>query len=634
MSEHTKLPHAEGKRGPLPSPALLLQRKCACGNQATDGGECAECKKENDGVQRKAAGKGTFRIPAATHDVLASAGHPLDSGTRDHMERHFNHDFSRVRVHNDAKAAASAQAVRASAYTVGSHVVFGAGRYAPATSSGQELLAHELAHTIQQQIGRNGDYRTAEREADRAAESIHAGARIDISSPGAREPMQRQDADEDKDRATIVGVTKRTGNLKGRAWELVWRMLSRYFPEYVDKISGVAYDEKELSVRVDVKPIEVQGKKTQTATVTVGKQFVESSSDEKLRTRINELELALSNSGLKAEGDGAPAGALWKIIHDKFPQKGRRLGGTSYDAKLPGLRTEFEAGQVTVGKVTKSWSGAIMYFGKAFLALLPADQEKKVGEELAKVDQWCVENGRLEKADLADRDIADRIRGLSAAKMIELRDKVADPDVKKYVESLTSMSTPLEFGLTRQAGGDASAQIGNVRVVVRPDVSGGRGAPAVGGRTDYTLPGRPSPRGLAHFANGRLQTFDGFPPITITIATTYARSADLDAPSAYGRGTTRRDTAVGATTLRFHEGSHGLDYLQFIHDNPYPTFAWQQGMTTRQFNAAIAEYDRARRAYDTNLQHFSEARTHCDPTGITIDELNQQRHIRARRQCR
>lgn len=68
------------------------------------------------------------------------------------MESRFGHDFSRVRVHTDPLAARSAEAVAAQAYTVGSDVVFGVGRYAPASRDGQRLLAHELAHVVQQSV--------------------------------------------------------------------------------------------------------------------------------------------------------------------------------------------------------------------------------------------------------------------------------------------------------------------------------------------------------------------------------------------------------------------------------------------------------------------------------------------------
>ncbi len=97
------------------------------------------------------AASSTHRTPALTvrppvHDVLRSDGRPLDADVRAEMEARFGHDFSRVRVHADRRAADSARQVAAHAYTVGEHVVFGEGRYAPRTGGGLELLNHELAH--------------------------------------------------------------------------------------------------------------------------------------------------------------------------------------------------------------------------------------------------------------------------------------------------------------------------------------------------------------------------------------------------------------------------------------------------------------------------------------------------------
>ncbi|GEM_PF-3341245 len=81
---------------------------------------------------------------------LRSGGQPLDAANRAFFEPRFGADFGHVRVHTDAKAAESARAIRAAAYTVGQHVVFAAGGYAPHTTAGKQLLAHELVHTCQQ----------------------------------------------------------------------------------------------------------------------------------------------------------------------------------------------------------------------------------------------------------------------------------------------------------------------------------------------------------------------------------------------------------------------------------------------------------------------------------------------------
>lgn len=101
--------------------------------------------------------------------VLGAGGQPLDADSRALMEPHFGHDFSRVRVHTDARAAESARAVNALAYTVGRDVVFGEGQYLPGTTAGQWLVAHELTHVVQQG---SADRRTPERPAARQAAAV------------------------------------------------------------------------------------------------------------------------------------------------------------------------------------------------------------------------------------------------------------------------------------------------------------------------------------------------------------------------------------------------------------------------------------------------------------------------------
>jgi hypothetical protein len=118
--------------------------------------KCAECEKkdeERQKVQLKPAISSRAQsgaAPGIVRDVLQSPGRPLDGPARTYFERRFGHDFSNVRVHTDSRATASAAAIGASAYTYGSNIVFGAGRYEPGTSAGRRLLAHELTHVIQQ----------------------------------------------------------------------------------------------------------------------------------------------------------------------------------------------------------------------------------------------------------------------------------------------------------------------------------------------------------------------------------------------------------------------------------------------------------------------------------------------------
>jgi hypothetical protein len=100
------------------------------------------------------------------------------------MEKRFGHDFSQVRIHTDGRASESARSVSAKAYTVGEHVAFAAGRYAPGTPAGERLIAHELAHVRQQagrstrlmpklEVGEAGS--PLEREAEAAADAVSGG---------------------------------------------------------------------------------------------------------------------------------------------------------------------------------------------------------------------------------------------------------------------------------------------------------------------------------------------------------------------------------------------------------------------------------------------------------------------------
>src|SRR5258708_12522223 len=118
-----------------PTPGVLFQRKCACGNHAIGGGECDACTRNKESLQRKSVIEGALgEVPPIVHDVLRSPGKPLDATTRAYMEPRFGRDFSQVRVHSDAMAAKSARPVHALAYTAALHLAFGTGQYAPTTN--------------------------------------------------------------------------------------------------------------------------------------------------------------------------------------------------------------------------------------------------------------------------------------------------------------------------------------------------------------------------------------------------------------------------------------------------------------------------------------------------------------------
>ena len=208
--------HTPTRPSITPVRTALLQRACACGQ--LPGGKCDDCDKKSKGKVLQRAANGCAQpssIPPVVNQALTSPGRPLDTSTRTFMESRFGHDFSQVRVHDDALANESAHAVNAKAYTVGQDIVFANGRYTPDQSSGRDLLAHELAHTIQQAgiqhshdnvvFNPDHNYQHLEVEADRAAHAALNGSAINLS-PAAGPTLSRVKDDDAGSEGKVVST--------------------------------------------------------------------------------------------------------------------------------------------------------------------------------------------------------------------------------------------------------------------------------------------------------------------------------------------------------------------------------------------------------------------------------------------
>lgn len=142
-----------------------------------------------DGVAQRAPRTDTQR-------TLDRPGTALDAHARTLMESRFHSDFANVRIHTDIDAANSARALHARAYTAGRDIVFGAGEYRPQSAHGRKLLAHELAHVVQQdQSGPTGH---AEERAEHAASRIARGHTVTPQQLGAAQPGIHRQPDDAK----------------------------------------------------------------------------------------------------------------------------------------------------------------------------------------------------------------------------------------------------------------------------------------------------------------------------------------------------------------------------------------------------------------------------------------------------
>lgn len=187
MSSPAPISQRNGPAAAMLAPArtVRLQRtKCACGKPVTANGECTECRRKR--LQRSGAGSSPLHLPSSVQTVLQSPGQPLEPSARREMESGFGRDFSQVRVHTGSYAADSARDVNARAYTVGQNIVFGSG-HDPFSPSTRSLLAHELAHTVQQaglqcstdlvNLDTGPEYQQLEAQAEAAAQSVLQGTR-------------------------------------------------------------------------------------------------------------------------------------------------------------------------------------------------------------------------------------------------------------------------------------------------------------------------------------------------------------------------------------------------------------------------------------------------------------------------
>lgn len=191
------------------------------------------------------------------------------------------------------------------------------------------------------------------------------------------------------------------------------------------------------------------------------------------------------------------------------------------------------------------------------------------------------------------------------------------PTPRPTHHQLAGITTPQAVSVNLNPDGTARFQLPGVNVVFEPDVHSSD--PAMANRAETT---QNITFGAISWntAGGRVTSVTGPGTAEIRIRTTYGPGATRQGPSGYGRGTTPGDVATRDTSLGFHEAQHGLDFVEFLSQNPLPRFSGRARMTVTQIQTAQANYQAAITAYSNRLNRFSELRTDC--VGRTIDQLN------------
>jgi hypothetical protein len=184
-----------------------------------------------------------------------------------------------------------------------------------------------------------------------------------------------------------------------------------------------------------------------------------------------------------------------------------------------------------------------------------------------------------------------------------------------------NISTPIPEGRSSDAFNEVAFKVNGWDVTIKPDAHD----PSLSGAKTHLDLNPGSISTPQRDANGRVSSFT-VPTPKVTIQTIYGQGTTAASNSGYGRGTTPADVAGGRVTphsisLGFHEGHHGLDYVEFLQSNPPPAFTGAQGDTIAEFNNKIRAWNAAWTTFNANADSFTTGRTEC--VGTTIDQFHQ-----------
>lgn len=196
---------------------------------------------------------------------------------------------------------------------------------------------------------------------------------------------------------------------------------------------------------------------------------------------------------------------------------------------------------------------------------------------------------------------------------------VSGRPIQKQPAARPPITTPVPAEAEITPEGDATLELAGVDVIIAPDAHTNDDGMRDRAETDFSITGD-IPR--HDFTGNKVTAIGKVPRPVMRIQTTYGPGATSGSPSGCGRGTTPEDIRAGRTTLGHHEGSHGLDFLEYLRDHPVPAFGGRTGMTRRQFALAVSRYQKGLLQYKRDLDKFSQKRT--DLVGVKGGHCEKQ----------
>lgn len=511
-------------------PAGILQRKCACGRHTNGEGVCEECRKSQAGALQRAA----VRSPAADEappivsEVLSAPGQPLDRAARDVLEPRFGRDFSRVRLRTGG----------------------------PGEPQGKLT------------VNRPDD--AYEQEADRVAESVTRRGGAEASSETARrydfgDVRIHTDSAADESARAVGALAYTVGR------DVVFAA-GRYAPASPEGRALLAHELTHV----------IQQEGTGAMVQRRRRLLAWTFKDGELQAYLEHLETGSPERGPDS--------------HLKAREVLKR-------------RKKFEPLSVEVQALLceELLLGGSRRDDKAILEMLEeaaSGERQQIVRRVGRDRLWAAFEGRrrqvvealtLTAADFQDTGLIDRLKSLPERHLEPYLAAATDPAVRAAIDKilkLQKISTPLDFGTQVDEAGVAHlTDIPGFKVKILPDTHSGDISGALRAHThakpDYKS-GMPT---VQHDATtGTILSFKSQPDLAITIVTKYGPGIFATSRSAYGRGTTPEDRKAKKVNVRFHEGTHGTDIIEYLKKNPPPAFPGQTGVPVRRYQKMQQEY--------------------------------------------
>ena len=251
-------------------------------------------------------------------------------------------------------------------------------------------------------------------------------------------------------------------------------------------------------------------------------------------------------------------------------------------------------------------------------------------DEFGGRNRRIIEAVTLTEADLNSPSILNRLKSLSAKELEDYKTHARVGAVSTLATKLIQLkdiTTPLEVSNVESVDeeGTATLNINGFEVRVFKD----RATEGQGNNAGTVVDVNPGKIEIKETTVDQdtvtVKSWTGPSRPIVTIQTFYDANTGTRGsnPSVYGRGTTQTDEFRGDTSLRFHEGRHGLDALQYLREHAPPAFSGRVGMTVAEFTDAIDEYKREILKYDYALSIYSIRETDCPGVSIPKEKLEE-----------